>query len=70
MRLLLALFIPWLQFFTIKRPFAGLFCLFLQITIIGWIPAAIWSVYALSQFKTDEKIRKAIENRYIKDIEL
>jgi uncharacterized membrane protein YqaE (UPF0057 family) len=59
MRLLIALILPWLQFFTIGRPFAGLFCLFLQVTVIGWIPAAIWSVYALSQYKTDEKIRRA-----------
>lgn len=29
MRFLLAIFLPWLQFFTIGRPFAGLFCLLL-----------------------------------------
>jgi uncharacterized membrane protein YqaE (UPF0057 family) len=63
MRLILALLLPWLQFFTIGRPFVGLFCLFLQITIIGWIPAAIWSVYALSQYKTDQKIAKALGER-------
>ncbi|MGF7187013.1 uncharacterized membrane protein YqaE (UPF0057 family) [Robbsia andropogonis] len=63
MRLLLALILPWLQFFTIGRPFAGLICLLLQITVIGWIPAAIWSVYALSQYKTDEKIRAATSGR-------
>ncbi len=58
MRLILALLLPWLQFFTIGRPFAGIFCLILQITLIGWIPAAIWSVYALSQYNTDKKIEK------------
>nr|WP_232316454.1 YqaE/Pmp3 family membrane protein [Candidatus Burkholderia verschuerenii] len=47
MRLLLAIILPWLQFFTIGRPIAGIICLVLQITLIGWIPAAIWSVYAL-----------------------
>jgi len=60
MRLLLAIFIPWLQFFTIGRPVAGLFCLFLQCTLVGWIPAAIWSAYALSQYKTDQKIKAAL----------
>jgi len=60
MRLLLALLLPWIQFFTIGRPFAGIICLILQITVIGWIPAAIWSVYALSQYKTDQKIRDAM----------
>ena len=56
MRLLLAILLPWLQFFTIGRPIAGFICLILQITVIGWIPAAIWLVYALSQYKTDQKI--------------
>lgn len=62
MRLLLAIFLPWVAFFTIYRPFAGIICLLLQITVIGWIPAAIWAVYALSQFKTDQKI-KAVLNQ-------
>jgi TM2 domain-containing membrane protein YozV len=60
MRLLLAIFLPWLQFFTIGRPIAGIICLLLQLTLIGWIPAAIWSVFALSQYKTDQKIEKAL----------
>lgn len=60
MRLFLAIFLPWLQFFTIGRPIAGIVCLLLQITLIGWIPAAIWSVFALNQYKTDQKIEKAL----------
>ncbi|WP_057461298.1 YqaE/Pmp3 family membrane protein [Pseudovibrio sp. POLY-S9] len=57
MRLILALVLPFVVFFTINRPFQGIFCLLLQITVIGWIPAAIWAVYALGQYKTDKKIR-------------
>nr|WP_294518537.1 YqaE/Pmp3 family membrane protein [uncultured Rhodopila sp.] len=60
MRLLIALLLPWLAFFTIGRPFAGLLCLILQITLIGWIPAAIWAAYAVSQYQTDQKIERAI----------
>lgn len=60
MRLILALIFPWLVFFTIGRPFAGIICLILQITVLGWIPAAIWAVYALSQYKTDQKIKRAL----------
>lgn len=56
MRLLLAIFLPFMVFFTIGRPLAGIICLILQITIIGWIPAALWAVYALSQWNTDKKI--------------
>lgn len=63
MRLLIALLLPWLTFFTIGRPFAGIFCLILQLTLIGWIPAALWAVYALSQYNTDKKISKALGSR-------
>ncbi|MCG8491050.1 MAG: YqaE/Pmp3 family membrane protein [Sneathiellales bacterium] len=56
MRLILALLLPFLVFFTIGKPFQGILCLILQITMIGWIPAAIWAVYALSQYNTDKKI--------------
>jgi len=63
MRLLIALLLPWLTFFTIGRPFAGILCLLLQITIIGWLPATIWAVYALGQYKTNKKIAKALSAR-------
>ncbi|MFT6559158.1 MULTISPECIES: YqaE/Pmp3 family membrane protein [Sneathiella] len=56
MRLIIAILLPFLVFFTIGRPFQGIFCLILQATLIGWIPAAIWAVYALSQYNTDKKI--------------
>jgi uncharacterized membrane protein YqaE (UPF0057 family) len=59
MRLLIAIFLPFLLFFTIGRPIAGIICLILQITLIGWIPAALWAVYALSQWNTDQKIEHA-----------
>jgi len=61
MRLLLALLLPWLQFFTIGKPIAGIFCLILQLTIIGWLPATIWSVYSLSQYKTKKMIEEKLE---------
>jgi len=60
MRLLIAFLLPWLTFFTIGRPLSGLLCLILQVTLIGWIPATIWAVYALSQYKTDQKIKNAL----------
>lgn len=63
MRLLIAIVLPWLTFFTIGRPWSGLLCLVLQITLIGWLPAAIWAVYALSQYNTDKKIEAAFGRR-------
>ena len=63
MRLLIAFILPWLTFFTIARPIAGIICLVLQVTLIGWLPATIWAVYALSQFKTEQKIQSALGRR-------
>jgi len=60
MRLLIAILLPWLAFFTIGRPIAGVICLVLQITLLGWIPAAVWAAYSVSQYHTDEKIRRAL----------
>jgi uncharacterized membrane protein YqaE (UPF0057 family) len=59
MRLILAIFLPFALFFTIGRPLAGVICLFLQITLIGWVPAALWAIYALNQYDTDQKLEKA-----------
>jgi len=63
MRLILAIVFPFLLFFTIGRPFAGMICLVLQMALIGWIPAAIWAVYALGQYKTDKKIQRALADK-------
>lgn len=60
MRLIIAILLPFVLFFTIGRPLAGIICLVLQITLIGWLPAAIWAVYALSQYNTDRKIADAV----------
>lgn len=65
MRLIIASILPFMVFFTIGRPLAGIICLILQITLIGWLPAAIWAVYALGQYKTDRKIREALGDRRI-----
>jgi uncharacterized membrane protein YqaE (UPF0057 family) len=63
MRFFIALILPWLSFFTIGRPLAGIVCLVLQLTLFGWLPAAIWAVYSLSQYKTDKKIEQALHQR-------
>ncbi|TFZ04396.1 YqaE/Pmp3 family membrane protein [Ramlibacter rhizophilus] len=63
MRLLIALLLPWLTFFTIGRPLAGIVCLVLQLTIIGWLPAAIWAVYAWSEYKSDKRVEERLRER-------
>jgi len=35
----------------------------LQVTLIGWIPAAMWAVYGLGQYKTDRKIEQTLTGK-------
>lgn len=58
MRLLMAIFLPPIVFFTINRPFQGLFCALLWLTIIGWPVAAMWAIYSLSQYRNEELRRE------------
>jgi len=62
MRLFIALVLPWLAFFTIGRPISGIICLILQITLIGWIPAAIWAAVMVNQYYTQQQINRALGN--------
>ena len=61
MRILLAIILPFLAFFTIGRPFAGFICLILQITLIGWLPAAIWAAYSVSQYHAEKRMAQMME---------
>ncbi len=62
---LIAILLPWLSFILRGRIFTGILCLVLQLTLIGWIPAAIWAVISLNNARADkrtEKIVRAIKN--------
>ncbi len=65
MRLLIALIFPWFAFFTIGRPITGILNVskveptVSRLSLSGWLPAAIWAAYAVLQFHTDQKIRRA-----------
>lgn len=52
---LLAIFFPWASFFCIGRPGAAIGCLVLQLTLIGWLPAVLWAMFAISDYKLDKK---------------
>lgn len=41
---------------------SGLLCLILQITILGWIPAAIWAVASRVDGKNKQRMRKLERN--------
>ncbi|RAX54261.1 YqaE/Pmp3 family membrane protein [Helicobacter sp. 16-1353] len=61
MRYILALFFPFLVFFTIGKPFQGIICLILQITLIGWLPATIWAFFSVSSHNNQKAMDKKFD---------
>ncbi len=57
---LLAILLPWLSFLFRGKIIAGVLCLVLQITLIGWLPAAIWAVVSLNDARAERRNRKVI----------
>ncbi len=58
---LIAIFFPFLSFLLRGRIITGIICLILQITLIGWIPAAIWAVISLQNARADQRNKKLIK---------
>ncbi len=56
--ILIAVLVPWLSFFLRGKILSGIVCLILQVTLIGWLPAAIWAVVSRSNAMTENRIRK------------
>ncbi len=42
--IIVALLLPWLALLMRGRILQGIVCLVLQITLIGWLPAAVWAL--------------------------
>jgi uncharacterized membrane protein YqaE (UPF0057 family) len=59
--ILIAILIPWLSFFLRGKVLSGILCLILQITLIGWLPAAIWAVVSLQNSRADRRNKKLIK---------
>lgn len=57
---LIAILIPWLSFFVRGKILAGIACLILQITVLGWIPAAIWALVSLNNARADKRTDRII----------
>lgn len=60
--ILIAVLLPWLSFFLRGKILSGILCLILQMTILGWITAAIWAVASRVDGKNEQRIRKMERN--------
>ncbi|HMR19175.1 MAG TPA: YqaE/Pmp3 family membrane protein [Sphingobacterium sp.] len=59
--LLVAILIPALSFLLRGKIFQGILCFILQITLIGWLPAAIWAVLSLQNARAEKRTQKIIK---------
>ncbi|TDT96516.1 MULTISPECIES: YqaE/Pmp3 family membrane protein [Azorhizobium] len=54
----IAVLLPWLALMLRGRIFQGILCLVLQITLIGWLPAAIWAVVVVNNDNEERRHRE------------
>jgi uncharacterized membrane protein YqaE (UPF0057 family) len=59
--MLIAILLPWLSFFLRGKILTGIVCLLLQITLIGWLPAAIWAALSLNDSRENRRTKKLIK---------
>lgn len=59
---LIAIFFPCISFLLRGRILTAIICLILQVTLIGWIPAAIWAVISLQNARADRRNEKLIRS--------
>ncbi len=62
-----AILLPWLALMLRGRIGQGILCLLLQITVIGWIPAAIWALVILNndnQERRHQEMLKAVQSKH------
>ena len=58
--MLLAILLPGLSMMLNGHLLKGIICFILQITIIGWLPAAIWGVASRSQDRAERRHRETL----------
>lgn len=61
---LIAIFFPSLSFLLRGKIVSAIVCVILQVTFIGWIPAAVWAVSSLNNARQANEIKK-MEKRII-----
>lgn len=57
-----AILLPWLALMLRGRPIQGLLCLVLQLTLIGWLPAAVWAALVVTNDTQDRRHRELVNS--------
>jgi uncharacterized membrane protein YqaE (UPF0057 family) len=56
-----AILLPWLALIIRGYIVQGLICLILQLTLIGWLPAAIWALVVVSNDNQERRHRELVD---------
>lgn len=58
--IVVAILLPWLALLIGGRIVQGLLCLMLQITVLGWIPAALWAVLVVNDDRRERQYQEML----------
>ena len=58
--IVLAVLLPWLALLLHKHVFQAAVCLGLQLTVLGWAPAAVWAVLVVNKDRRDRQYREML----------
>jgi uncharacterized membrane protein YqaE (UPF0057 family) len=61
MMILLAILLPWLALLLRGHVFQAVLCLILQLTLLGWIPAAAWAILVINNDNANRRHREMIQ---------
>ena len=58
--IVVAVLLPWLALLLIGRVFQAILCLVLQVTVLGWIPAALWAVVVVQDDRRERQYQEML----------
>ena len=58
--IVVAVLLPWLALLLIGRVFQAILCLILQVTVLGWIPAALWAVVVVQDDRRERQYQEML----------
>ena len=61
MMYLLAMLLPPLAMLMVGRPMEAVICLILQLTVFGWLPAAIWACFMVNSHQTEKRLERMVK---------
>lgn len=61
MMFLLAILLPPVAMLLVGRPMEAVICLILQLTVFGWLPAAIWACFMVNSHQSEKRLERMVK---------